>query len=113
RNLQIALWTLLGSVGMVLLIACANVSNLVLARGASRMRELGVRAALGAGRWRLIQQLFIENILIAAIAGVVGSLGAAAAVHLIAASTTPIPRLDEIQVDRVVLVAMVLVSVVT
>ncbi len=111
RNLQIALWTLLGSVGMVLLIACANVSNLVLARGASRMRELGVRAALGAGRGRLVQQLFIENILIAAIAGVVGSLGAAAAVQIIAASTTPIPRLDEIQVDRVVLIAMVLVSV--
>jgi predicted permease len=96
---------------MVLLIACANVSNLVLARGASRTRELGVRAALGAGRWRLVQQLLIENGVIALAAGLLGSCGAAAAVRIIAAATTPIPRLDEIQIDTTVLMFMVTVSV--
>lgn len=113
RNLQVALWTLLASVGMVLLIACANVSNLVLARGASRTRELGVRVALGAGRTRLIQQLLLENGVIAIVAGIVGSAAAAAAVRAIAASTTPIPRLDEIRVDTTVLLFMVAVSALT
>ena len=112
RNLQIALWTLLASVAMVLLIACANVANLVLARGASRARELGVRAALGAGRNRLIQQLVVENGVIAVIAGVLGSAAATAAVRAIAASTTPIPRLDQVRIDTTVLVFVVAVSVV-
>jgi putative ABC transport system permease protein len=111
RNLQIALWTLLGSVGLVLLIACANVSNLLLARGASRTRELSVRAALGAGRGRLVQQLLIENSLIACAAGLVGSLAAASTVHAMAASATPIPRLDEVRIDTTVLVFMITASV--
>ena len=111
RRLQIALWTLLASVGMVLLIACANVSNLVLARGSSRAREFGVRAALGAGRRRLIQQLLVENGVIALAAGAAGSLAAAACVRVVAAATTPIPRLDEVRTDTTVLVFMVAVSV--
>ena len=111
RNLQIALWTLLGAVGMVLLIAGANVSNLLLARGASRMRELSVRAALGAGRGRLIQQLLIENGVIACAAGIAGSLAAVAAVRTIAVSATPIPRLDEVRIDTPVLLFTISVSV--
>ncbi len=111
RTLQIALWTLLGSVGMVLLIACANVSNLVLARGVSRTRELSIRTALGAGRGRLIQQLLIENAVMACAAGIVGSLAAALAVRAFAASTTPIPRLDEVRIDTAVLAFMITVSV--
>jgi predicted permease len=111
RNLQIALWTLLGSVGMVLLIACANVSNLLLARGVSRTRELSVRAALGAGRSRLIQQLLIENSVIACAAGMVGSLAATLAIRTIAVSAPPIPRLDEVRIDTTVLMFMIVVSV--
>jgi putative ABC transport system permease protein len=104
RNLQLALWILFGAVGFILLIACANVANLVLARGAARTRELAVRAALGAGRGRLLRQLFIENMMLALGAGLLGAVAAVVAVRVIAASVvTGIPRLEEIAVDPLVL----------
>jgi putative ABC transport system permease protein len=104
RNLQLALWILLSAVGFILLIACANVANLVLARGAARTRELAVRAALGAGRGRLLRQLFIENMMLALGAGLLGALAAVVAVRVIAASAVAgIPRLEEIAVDPLVL----------
>jgi predicted permease len=114
RNLQLALWVLLGAVGFVLLIACANVANLLLARGVTREREFSVRAALGASRGRLLRQLVLENGLLGVAAGAVAVGVAAAGIRLLAHSATPgIPRLDEIALDGRVLAFAASISIVS
>ena len=100
-----ALLVLFGAVAIVFLIACGNVTSLLLARAATRQKELALRVALGAMRWRIVRQLLTESLLLALLAGGVGLAVAAAAIRLLVAfGPDGVPRLDEVSFDRNVLV---------
>ncbi|PYV36363.1 MAG: permease [Acidobacteria bacterium] len=113
-NYRPALLVLLGAVGFVLLIACANVANLLLAQGAAQHREMAIRAALGAGRVRLLGQLLTQNLLLALSAGVLGTLLALWGTDLLLAlAPTDVPRLYEAGVSSRLLAFALLISLST
>jgi putative ABC transport system permease protein len=113
-QVRYALFILLGAVGFVLLIACGNVANLLLVRGAERYREFAIRSAMGAARVRLIRQLLTENLLLALLGGVGGVLLASWGVRLILTfNSAKIPRIESVSMDLRVLLFALVVSVVT
>jgi putative ABC transport system permease protein len=113
-NIRSLLWMLFGAVGFVLLIACANVASLLLARATSRSREFAVRAALGAGRGRLIGQLLAESVLLACAGGTLGVLLAKWSLTAIPRmSAFDLPRTGEIRLDGMVLGFAMALSIAT
>ena len=114
KNYRPALIALFGAVAAVLLIACANIANLLLARGTARRREMSIRTALGASRARIVRQLLIESLILAVAGGAAGTVVALWGVDaLIRISPVQIPRLNTVHIDRGVLIFTVLASLLT
>jgi putative ABC transport system permease protein len=114
RTLRTSLWVMMAAVGAVLLIACANVANLMLSRAAVREREISVRVALGAARTRLIRQLLTESVLLSVFGAALG-IGLAWAGLRVLTGLAPadIPRLDQVRIDVTALGVTVAIAVVT
>ncbi len=112
--LRVDLYPLLGAVGFILLIACANVASLMLARAAGRAREMAVRAALGARRWRLVRQLLSDGIVLSLMGGAIGIIAAAWGVAaFLALAPSWFPLREQIKLDGSVLVFSTIVTIAT
>jgi putative ABC transport system permease protein len=107
------LWVMLGAVGLVLLIGCGNIANLLLARGAARSSEFAVRAALGASRWRLTRQLIAENLLLAALGAGAGLVVAQLTLQFLITMGPALPRLGHARVDAATLAFATIVAIVS
>jgi len=112
-SIRTTLLILLGAVSFVLLIACANVANLLLSRAAARQKEIAIRSALGAGRFRIVRQLLTESALLSLLGGLFGFAIAFGGIRAITKFGTGIPRLDEISLDLRVLGFTFAVSILT
>lgn len=107
------LYLLMGAVALVLLIACTNVADLMLARATARSREIAVRAALGAGRWHIVRPLLVESAVLALAGGALGLLLANIGTDLVvrvSSERIPLPRLNDIHIDRLVLIFATAIS---
>ncbi len=114
RDVQRALWLMLGAAGLVLLLACANVAHLMLARTSTRAREIAVRRALGAHRGRVMRQLLTESVLLGVLGGIAGIAVASAAMRIfIMLSPADIPRLENVSLDVASLVFAASASIAT
>jgi putative ABC transport system permease protein len=114
KGAQPALVALLGTVAFVLLIACANVAHLLLARGLAREREIAVRTALGASRWRIVRQLATESLLLSIAGSGVGLIIAAGGLDILrAVAPASVPRIESIRIDGTVLAFTALTCVAT
>jgi predicted permease len=110
------LYVLMGAVALVLLIACTNVADLMLARATARSREIAVRAALGARRWHIVRPLLVESGVLALLGGALGLLLANLGTDLllrVSSEQVPLPRLNDVHVDRVVLIFATAISLVS
>ncbi|MFZ0819665.1 MAG: ABC transporter permease [Candidatus Acidiferrales bacterium] len=114
KNVRGALWTLLGAVGFVLLIGCANVANLFLARSAARRHEMAIRTALGASMWRILRQLMTESIILSILGGAAGlAIGTAAMGPLLRLATGSIPPGTVVGMDSTVLIYTAAIAILT